>query len=207
MAETIIFTASEISAYYSVRVNGLKQAGKQWRGPCPVHEGKNDNFVVNSETGHWYCHSKCGNGGDLITLERALARVNFRTAFATICRIVGRSIPDWRRLTREERWELSENRENARREQVEANHFAAAAIILAEQALEELDTSDPERAVHTRLIGNLRTNAVAIYRWWREHNSGDAVALVEAGRKHDRRLQFLLLGYITTTAEVRAHAC
>ena len=72
----------EISAYYSSRVPMLKQAGSEWRGPCPVHHGKRDSFAVEPDTGRWYCHSDCARGGDVPELEIALSGGDFKTAKA-----------------------------------------------------------------------------------------------------------------------------
>jgi putative DNA primase/helicase len=86
------FTRSEISTYYAARVPQLKQrrAG-QWRGPCPIHKGKDDNFAVEPDSGRWFCHSACGRGGDIFTLEDALNGGDFPTRKAEVFRLVGRS--------------------------------------------------------------------------------------------------------------------
>jgi len=44
---------------------GVKWAdnrGRYWRGPCPLHGGKDPNFSVDSVTLRWTCFSRCGNG-------------------------------------------------------------------------------------------------------------------------------------------------
>ena len=33
------YSASEVASYYRARFPDLKQAGPEWRGGCPVHEG------------------------------------------------------------------------------------------------------------------------------------------------------------------------
>ena len=45
---------------------------REWRSPCPVHNGKDLNFAVSSETGLSQCHSQCGRGWDIISLEQEL---------------------------------------------------------------------------------------------------------------------------------------
>jgi hypothetical protein len=91
MADSAIsFTASEICAYYGVRVSQLQQRAGEWRGPCPIHGGKRDSFAVEPHTGLWKCHSNCDRGGDIIALEQALTGVNFKTAMAEVFRVVGR---------------------------------------------------------------------------------------------------------------------
>ncbi len=87
----ITFTPGEASTYYAARVPHLKQRrGTERRGPCPIHRGKDDSFAVDSETGGWFCHSRCGRGGDILGLEMALTGADFKTAKAEVFRIIGR---------------------------------------------------------------------------------------------------------------------
>jgi putative DNA primase/helicase len=96
------FTPREVSAYYAARLPDLKQRPTaEWRGACPIHEGKNDNFAVDRDTGLWFCHSTCGRGGDMIKLEMELAGKSFAEARAEVFRLAGRIEPDnWRNGTR-----------------------------------------------------------------------------------------------------------
>jgi hypothetical protein len=84
------FTPAEISKYYAARVPDLPQRGTEWRGGCPIHHGKDPNFAVNPETGQSYCHSQCGRGWDIISLEMELSGVDFSHALARVEAIVGR---------------------------------------------------------------------------------------------------------------------
>jgi putative DNA primase/helicase len=96
----IRFTPSEVSVYYSARVSQLQQRrAAEWRGPCPLHKGKDDNLTVESDTGRWFCHSRCGRGGDILELERALTGADFPICKAEVFRIVGRGEPDDRSYT------------------------------------------------------------------------------------------------------------
>jgi Protein of unknown function (DUF3987)/CHC2 zinc finger len=92
MPESLItFTAAEVSTYYAARLQNLKDAnGRERRGPCPVHGGKDDNFVVNPETGQWFCFSACNRGGDILGLEMTLTGADFKAAKAEVYRIIGR---------------------------------------------------------------------------------------------------------------------
>jgi putative DNA primase/helicase len=81
----------EVKTYYAVRVPNLKQAGSEWRGPCPVHHGKRDSFAVQPDTGRWFCHSACGRGGDIIELETAITGAEFKAAKAEVYRTIGRA--------------------------------------------------------------------------------------------------------------------
>jgi hypothetical protein len=91
MGSYIEFTRAEIAAYYTSRVPKLKlRASGESRGPCPIHRGKDDNFVVDAETGKWFCHSQCQDGGDILDLEMALTGREFRACKEEVFRIVGR---------------------------------------------------------------------------------------------------------------------
>ena len=102
MADSAItFTPGEVSTYYAARVPNLKRKrAKEWRGPCPIHQGKNDSFAVESATGRWFCHSTCGRGGDILELEADLVGGDFPTRKAEVFRLVGRvegnSTSKWR---------------------------------------------------------------------------------------------------------------
>ncbi len=88
----ITFTSGEVSIYYAARVPHLKQRrATEWRGNCPIHDGKDDNFAVNTETGEAFCHSQCGRGWDMLAVEQALSGTDFKTAKAEVFRIVGRA--------------------------------------------------------------------------------------------------------------------
>lgn len=89
------FTPPEVGHYYAVRVPTLNQCGKEWRGPCPVHQGKDPNSSVNAETGLAQCHSQCGRGWDLISLEMELAGVDFRQAKERVFDLLGRPRESW----------------------------------------------------------------------------------------------------------------
>ena len=92
----ITFTPGEVSAYYAAQVAHLKQRRTpEWRGPCPIHQGKNDNFAVEPDTGRWFCFSKCGRGGDILELEAVLTGADFKTAKAEVFRLVGRIEPEF----------------------------------------------------------------------------------------------------------------
>jgi len=92
-------TPQEVSAYYAARLPRLQQRGREWRCPCPIHGGKNDNFSVNAGTGLWHCHSQCGRGGSVYDLEMELGGVDFPAAANEVRRIVGR--PALRTVDRE----------------------------------------------------------------------------------------------------------
>ena len=89
-----LLSAVELFSYYRTRVPGLKMQGREWRGPCPIHEGKRDSFSVSAETGLWRCFSECADGGSIFDLEMKLAGRPFPEARTEVERIVGRvSLP------------------------------------------------------------------------------------------------------------------
>src|ERR1035437_1869612 len=83
------FTPDEVSRYYTKRVPHLKQSGTEWRGPCPIHNGKKDSFAVDPGNGEWYCFSSCGEGGDILKLEQKLSGTDFPTCKDAVLQIVG----------------------------------------------------------------------------------------------------------------------
>jgi CHC2 zinc finger len=90
------FSSAEVSTYYSIRVPNMGQRGGEWRAPCPIHCGKRESFAVNSENGLWRCHSKCGKGGNILSLEMELSGADFKAAAAQVDRILGRPESAWR---------------------------------------------------------------------------------------------------------------
>jgi len=87
----IEFSPTEISHYYSIRVPTLRRTHtKQWRGPCPVHQGDRDSFSVDSTTGMATCHSTCGKGWDILSLEQELTGKEFVAAKSEIFSMLGR---------------------------------------------------------------------------------------------------------------------
>src|SRR5690348_2027764 len=86
-------TQSEIWVYYAGRTPNIKRNGDEWRGPCPIHHGKDDNFAVEPSSGLWFCHSRCGRGGSLVQLEMELTGAEFSAATSAVCEIIGRPRP------------------------------------------------------------------------------------------------------------------
>ena len=85
-------TPAEVSAYYSGRAPKVRQHGHEWRGPCPIHDGHDENFAVEPDSGAWFCHSQCGRGGSIYDLEMSLTNSEFRAAANEVWRIVGRPV-------------------------------------------------------------------------------------------------------------------
>lgn len=101
------FGPYEVRSYYAARLPALRLSDAQeWRGPCPIHNGRDSNFAVNATTGLWMCFSQCARGGDIITLECELSGTDFVTARDKVYSIIGRESPgthDKPRSTKERR--------------------------------------------------------------------------------------------------------
>ena len=64
------------------------------RTSCKIHNGENtSSFVINEETGLWYCHSGCG-GGDVFTLAQKIDKIGFIESVNRIAGILGINITD-----------------------------------------------------------------------------------------------------------------
>ncbi len=65
------------------------------RRPCPLHCGEGSNFAVKPQTGEWYCHSKCRQGGDIVDLEMRFgaSALNLRAAGIEECTAMAISGP------------------------------------------------------------------------------------------------------------------
>jgi uncharacterized protein (DUF927 family) len=95
------WTPAEVKRYVSTRFERFRHGNGEARGPCPVHQGRDENFSINLQSGMAYCHSRCGTGWDLVGLEAAISGREPKEAFRAVCEIVGRSrgeCPSMRRV-------------------------------------------------------------------------------------------------------------
>lgn len=67
----------------------FRQRGREWRAPCPLHQGKNDSFSVNTDSLEWVCQSKCQDGGDPAKFLMLEESMSFRDAVLELARRVG----------------------------------------------------------------------------------------------------------------------
>lgn len=51
--------------------------------PCPLHNGKHRKFYWSEDK--WYCHSKCGEGGDIFKFVMVYLNIGFAEALDWIC--------------------------------------------------------------------------------------------------------------------------
>lgn len=104
----------------SLHLTGLKRAGVEWVGPCPICGGT-DRFGINTRKAQFLCR-RCGGGGDEISLVMFVMGLDFPGALEWIC-------GPKQQLSEKE---LADRRErdaaNARRKAVEAAQFRAKAV-------------------------------------------------------------------------------
>lgn len=61
--------------------NKMKSEGSMIRSCCKLHDGNNPTaFVVNIETGLWFCHTSDCGGGDIYTLVQKMEELSFSDA-------------------------------------------------------------------------------------------------------------------------------
>jgi hypothetical protein len=99
---TISFNQHKVAAYQRARHPRLSQRGRNWRGACIIHGGKNPSLSDEAQTGRWRCFSECGRGGSLLGFDMELTRVGFRQALDSVGSVVGRSLTTSRVSSREE---------------------------------------------------------------------------------------------------------
>ena len=202
----ITITPIEASIYYAARMPELRQRGKRWRGPCPIHGGNHDNFSVDPETGLWRCWSECGRGGNIIALEMARTGTTWRDAVIAIERIIGRDLLE-RPATSAERRTLVDRLEHDRRDMHDAEFWRIAGRCLAEEVLETLPEAVPDRFGPTQLLMSLRNahgaTLLAVFRDFRMREPRLTAALVYAGGRAWRRRCEALARFIAAGAEVK----
>jgi len=56
-----------------------------------VHDGEGPNFTVDPKNGLSHCHSQCGQGWNILSLEAALSGKSTKEALADVLQIIGRN--------------------------------------------------------------------------------------------------------------------
>jgi hypothetical protein len=64
---------SVLEALSALGIDGKEDGAGEMNLPCPLHNGRGNNFGINLETGVWICRSQCG-GGNLRQLASKLGR-------------------------------------------------------------------------------------------------------------------------------------
>jgi hypothetical protein len=205
----IDFTPGEVSIYYAARFPKLNQRGREWRGACPVHHGKDDNFTVDPETGRWFCHSVCGRGGDILSLEQELTRADFRVAKLQVFSLLGRveveqTVPpdELRRRARQRAtvetvardvalWRYGRMVQLERRKAVasEVNELAALSEVSRELYVLQTDAG----------------NAVSLYHAHSLRDAAGAADLIDWARRDERHAQAVTAAAVLILSHAEAH--
>jgi hypothetical protein len=155
------------------------------RGVAWWRAGTGRNVAVSAKTGKWHDYAT-GDGGDVVALVSTALRCDFAAAVKWLADFTG--VEATEQTPHQQREAHSKWREDLRC----ATYWRIAAETLAEQVLEELPPTDPERDAHTRLlriIGLGDLSLVTEYREWRQRDPKMTWAMVRAGRISDARLQ------------------
>lgn len=103
-----------------LQISGLKRAGVERIGPCPMCGG-DDRFGINTRKNQWQCR-RCGGKGDQIALVQFVLGLDFPAALEWLC-------GPRQELSAEERAaRAARDAENQRRKEAEAAKFRAKAI-------------------------------------------------------------------------------
>lgn len=102
--------AADIVQIVGERVK-LRRSGRNWRGPCPLHGGKNPNFSVSPDKGVYHCFT-CHESGNVFTFLEKTMGVDYPTAIRMIAEKVGIEVVETTRRpeerdSREPFWELN----------------------------------------------------------------------------------------------------
>jgi DNA primase len=76
-----------VSGYIS-----LKQAGSNFKAPCPFHDEKTPSFIVSPGRQTWHCFGACSTGGDLISFVMKRESMEFGESIRLLADRAGISI-------------------------------------------------------------------------------------------------------------------
>ena len=71
---------------------GLKQAGSNFKAPCPFHDEKTPSFIVSPGRQTCHCFGACSTGGDLISFVMKRESMEFGEAVRLLADRAGVSI-------------------------------------------------------------------------------------------------------------------
>ena len=70
----------------------LKKAGKSFKANCPFHQEKTPSFIINPQTGLWYCFG-CGEGGNAFQFIMKMEKLEFPQALEMLAKRAGVNLP------------------------------------------------------------------------------------------------------------------
>ena len=120
----------------------LRRSGGSWRGPCPLHGGKNPNFSVSPDKGFYHCFT-CGESGDVFTFLQKVVGCDFVTAVRMVAERAGIEI-------KEEQGARGQDERDAREPFWEMN--AAAAAYFTQTLWEHADAAAARAYLERRAI-------------------------------------------------------
>ena len=148
----------------------LRRSGGSWRGPCPLHGGKNPNFSVSPDKGFYHCFT-CGESGDVFTFLQKVVGCDFVTAVRMVAERSGVEI-------KEEQGARGQDERDAREPFWEMN--AAAAAYFTRMLWEHADAAAARAYLERRTISR---------------EVADRFSLGYAPRGNAAKEQLLKLGY------------
>jgi len=110
-----------------------KRIGAKFRMACPLHNGKDANFSVDTRRDTFNCFV-CGQHGDIFTLVMGLFGIDFPSAVRKLNKDFNLSLPIDRKATDEELFHALQ-KDNERREWKKAMQAADDAYVAAFEAL------------------------------------------------------------------------
>ena len=144
----------------------LKRVGNSFRGPCPFHHGKNDNFSVTTRGG--YKCFVCGEAGDVFTFAQKHLGLEFAEAVKWVGAKAGVEVPETSarnddRDAREPLWEVNGTAAELYRTQLwESPAGAVARNYLASRGLSREDADRFGMGYAPRDATTMRTGLEAL---------------------------------------------
>jgi hypothetical protein len=174
-----LITPGRVTAAEIAHALGARRVGQnRWMARCPAHRERTPSLsIAEGRDGRALVH--CFAGCEQIDVIAALRGRGLWSAHQCTAHTLSE-----RRAYRRYRAALA-------RDLAEARWWGLASGPLAELLLEEIDLFEPDREAITEVVSAARNNVLGEYWAWYVRNPKLTKALVEAGRRHDERMQTL----------------